>query len=493
MNAPPAITSFKDSGLHPGLKFCVELCQYKVPTPVQRYTIPMVLAGRDVMACAQTGSGKTGAFLIPILSQNFYDGPPLDEEMVAPRTLILAPTRELACQIRDEALKFTYRSFVRVKIAYGGTPIREQCNSVAAGCDLLIATPGRLMDMLDRSVLTLKNVSYLVLDEADRMLDMGFHPQIAKIINGSDMPDKTKRQTMSVQAIAAEFLNMYLFLQIGSVGAAASTVTQEFIKVSGVSDKTKKLVDILANDLSVRHPREHGPPNRCKVLCRGRSLIASSDLVFVRRKIDAERVAEFLRERLPARSIHGDKDQRQREEALKRFKNLDVPILIATAVAARGLDIPNVHCVINYDLPEDIGRTGRAGHEGKAITFYRPDVDYNVGRQIAERLKKNGKVRTGLLLFADAFLQEVPEFLGKSTFDSFSNGTGGGYGGSIRGGSGGRSGAGGYGGGGGGGGGGGRSASRYGDGGSYGGGEYGGRSGGFGGVGDRGPRRDNYY
>jgi len=223
-DVPEPITEFLPP-IDPHLLENIALARYKTPTPVQKYSVPIVNGGRDLMACAQTGSGKTGGFLFPILSALFTQGPrpsPAAQNnrgygrnrISYPTALVLAPTRELVSQIHDEARKFAYRSWVRPAVVYGGADIGSQLRAMDQGCDLLSATPGRLVDMMERGRISLANVRYLVLDEADRMLDMGFEPQIRRIVQQADMPDVMDRQTLmfsatfprEIQMLARDFL-----------------------------------------------------------------------------------------------------------------------------------------------------------------------------------------------------------------------------------------------------------------------------------------------
>lgn len=371
-DVPEPVLQFANPPLDPHLISNIQLAGYKTPTPVQKYSIPIVMGGRDLMACAQTGSGKTGGFLFPILSQAFINGPSnlpapgaggigFRSRKALPTSLILAPTRELVSQIYDESRKFAYRSWVRPCVVYGGADIGTQLRSIERGCDLLVATPGRLVDLIERGRISLANIKYLVLDEADRMLDMGFEPQIRRIVEGEDMPSVQGRQTLmfsatfprDIQMLARDFLKDYVFLSVGRVGSTSENITQ---KVEYVEDPDKRsvLLDIL---------HTHG---------------AGLTLIFVETKRMADSLSDFLiNQNFPATSIHGDRTQRERERALEMFRNGRCPILVATAVAARGLDIPNVTHVVNYDLPTDIddyvhriGRTGRAGNVGLSTAFW---------------------------------------------------------------------------------------------------------------------------
>ena len=423
-DVPEPTTQFTNPPLDDHLLSNIKLASYKTPTPVQKYSIPIVMGGRDLMACAQTGSGKTGGFLFPILSQAFINGPsPLPpaaggpgyrSRKAYPTSLILAPTRELVSQIYDEARKFAYRSWVRPCVVYGGADIGSQLRQIERGCDLLVATPGRLVDLIERGRISLANIKYLILDEADRMLDMGFEPQIRRIVEGEDMPPTQGRQTLmfsatfprDIQMLARDFLKDYVFLSVGRVGSTSENITQ---KVEYVEDPDKRsmLLDIL---------HTHG---------------AGLTLIFVETKRMADSLSDFLiNQAFPATSIHGDRTQRERERALEMFRNGRCPILVATAVAARGLDIPNVTHVVNYDLPTDIddyvhriGRTGRAGNTGLATAFF------NRGNR--------GVVRDLVELLKEAH-QEVPSFL--ETIAREGAGFGGG-GGRSRGGGRGRGGA----------------------------------------------------
>jgi ATP-dependent RNA helicase DDX3X len=336
-----------------------------------------------------------------------------------PTALILAPTRELVSQIHEEARKFAYRSWVRPAVVYGGADINQQLRLIERGCDLLSATPGRLVDLIERGRISLANIRYLVLDEADRMLDMGFEPQIRRIVQGEDMPGVEDRQTLmfsatfprDIQMLARDFLKDYIFLSVGRVGSTSENITQKIEYVED-NDKRSVLLDILASD----------PPG-------------GLTLVFVETKRMADMLSDFLMSnRLPATSIHGDRSQREREMALQTFRTGRTPILVATAVAARGLDIPNVTHVINYDLPSDIddyvhriGRTGRAGNTGVSTAFFNRG-NKNIVRDLLELLREAN--------------QEIPAWLEsvvhETTFgSSFRGGRGRGGGGSS-GGAGGR-------------------------------------------------------
>ena len=308
-------------------------------------------------------------------------------------------------QIHDEARKFAYRSWVRPAVVYGGADINQQLRSIERGCDLLSATPGRLVDLIDRGRISLSNIKYLVLDEADRMLDMGFEPQIRKIVQGEDMPGTAERQTLmfsatfprDIQMLAKDFLKDYVFLSVGRVGSTSENITQKIEYVED-NDKRSVLLDILASQ-----PKED----------------LGLTLVFVETKRMADMLSDFLMSNsLPATSIHGDRTQREREMALQTFRTGRTPIMVATAVAARGLDIPNVTHVINYDLPSDIddyvhriGRTGRAGNTGVSTAFFNRG-NKNIVRDLLELLREAN--------------QDIPDWL-ETVAHEASFGSGGGF------------------------------------------------------------------
>ncbi|XP_061192498.1 ATP-dependent RNA helicase DDX4-like isoform X2 [Saccostrea echinata] len=387
---PPAIKSFDEAGLYEKFLENVRKAQYEKPTPVQKYSIPIVMAGRDLMACAQTGSGKTAAFLLPVLTgmmKNGISGSSFSE-VQEPQALVVAPTRELAVQIFMDARKFAYGTMLRPVVLYGGTSVGYQLRQVEQGTHILVGTPGRLIDIIGKGKISLAKLKYLILDEADRMLDMGFGPDIRKIVEELGTPPKTERQTLmfsatfpkEIQEMAGDFLNDYLFLTVGRVGGACTDVTQTVFEVDR-QEKRSRLCDILT---------ETG---------------TEKTLVFVEQKRNADFLASYLSQNgFPTTSIHGDRLQAEREEALRDFKTGKAPVLIATSVAARGLDIPLVKHVINYDLPQSIdeyvhriGRTGRCGNLGKAMSFYSNDTDGALAKPLVR-------------ILSDA-MQEVPDWL----------------------------------------------------------------------------------
>ncbi|KAJ8717955.1 hypothetical protein PYW07_005885 [Mythimna separata] len=390
-NPPRAIDSFETANLRKYVLDNILKAGYKKPTPIQKHAIPIIMGGRDLMGCAQTGSGKTAAFLLPIINTLLQDPRELivgGNGCAQPQVIIVAPTRELTLQIFNEARKFSYGSVLKIAVAYGGTAVRHQGDNISRGCHILVATPGRLHDFVDRSRVSFDSIRFVVLDEADRMLDMGFIPSVEKMMEHTTMVPLKERQTLmfsatfpeDIQHLAGKFLNNYLFVAVGIVGGASTDVEQIFHQVTKYEKQQtlKKLIE--END-------------RKRVL------------VFVETKRNADFIAAMLSEQqMMTSSIHGDRMQREREEALDNFKSGRHCILVATAVAARGLDIKNVDIVVNYDLPKSIdeyvhriGRTGRVGNRGKAVSFFDADQDMGLVADLAKILKQ-----------AD---QTVPDFL----------------------------------------------------------------------------------
>ncbi|XP_034459468.1 probable ATP-dependent RNA helicase DDX4 isoform X2 [Hippoglossus hippoglossus] len=385
-NPPQALMTFEEAHLCDSLAKNVNKSGYVKPTPVQKHGIPIISAGRDLMACAQTGSGKTAAFLLPILQQLMADGVAASRfsELQEPEAIIVAPTRELICQIYLEARKFAFGTCVRPVVVYGGVSTGHQIRDISNGCNLLCGTPGRLLDMIGRGKVGLEKLRYLVMDEADRMLDMGFEPDMRRLVGSPGMPTKENRQTLmfsatypeDIQRMAGDFLKTdYLFLAVGVVGGACSDVEQTFIEVTKFS-KREQLLDLLKATGTER------------------------TMVFVETKRQADFIAAFLcQEKVPTTSIHGDREQRERELALTEFRSGKCPVLVATSVAARGLDIPDVQHVVNFDIPNNIdeyvhriGRTGRCGNTGKAVSFFDPDADGQLARSLVTILSKAQQV-----------------------------------------------------------------------------------------------------
>ncbi|XP_044916688.1 probable ATP-dependent RNA helicase DDX4 isoform X13 [Felis catus] len=413
-DAPPAILTFEEANLCQTLNNNIAKAGYTKLTPVQKYSIPIILAGRDLMACAQTGSGKTAAFLLPILAHMMRDGITASrfKDLQEPECIIVAPTRELINQIYLEARKFSFGTCVRAVVIYGGTQLGHSIRQIVQGCNILCATPGRLMDIIGKEKIGLRQVKYLVLDEADRMMDMGFGPEMRKLISCPGMPSKEQRQTLmfsatfpeEIQKLAGEFLKSdYLFVAVGQVGGACRDVQQTILQV-GQYSKREKLVEILRNIGDER------------------------TMVFVETKKKADFIATFLcQEKISTTSIHGDREQREREQALGDFRCGKCPVLVATSVAARGLDIENVQHVINFDLPSTIdeyvhriGRTGRCGNTGRAISFFDPESDNHLAQPLVKVLS-DAQQDVPAWLEEIAFSTYVPGFSGSARGNVFAS------------------------------------------------------------------------
>jgi ATP-dependent RNA helicase RhlE len=345
---------------------------YKIPTPIQDEAIPIVLEGKDVLGCAQTGTGKTAAFSLPIvqlLNTSQVDGPK------SVRTLIVTPTRELAIQIGECITTYARHTSIRHVVIYGGVGQKRQTDSLRRGVDIIVATPGRLLDLMQQGWITLSKVEYLVLDEADRMLDMGFIHDINRILE--KVPDE--RQTLffsatmpaEIRKLSNRILDNPHSIQIAPESPVVDVIDQSVYFV----DKRKKkelLLHLLKENNSIE-----------------------SALVFSRTKHGANKIATYLQKRgVNADAIHGNKSQNARQNALNNFKNRRIRVLIATDIAARGIDIDQLSHVFNLDLPEvpetyvhRIGRTGRAGSEGTAIAFCDGE-ERHLLRDIQKMLKK---------------------------------------------------------------------------------------------------------
>ena len=346
---------FSQLGLAPAQLSACQSLGYNEPTPIQRQAIPVILSGRDVIGCAETGTGKTAAFLLPILQKMSEHSKP------GLRVLVLAPTRELALQIQKNYGELNRVKANRSVIAIGGANIRTQITELRKGACVLIATPGRLLDLTERGAVNLSTIEVLVLDEADRMLDMGFLPAIRRVL--SLLP--TKRQTLlfsatmsaSIEQLARSTMKDPTLIEVNQRGQAATMVEQTAYHVEQHS-KTALLLELLEKE---REPFERV-------------------LVFTRTRRGAERLSHILKARdHSVNRIHADRSQPQREAALREFSDGRARVLVATDIAARGLDVDAVSHVINYDVPaapEDyvhrVGRTGRAGNQGKAITIVAP-------------------------------------------------------------------------------------------------------------------------
>ena len=411
---PNLPSSFKDIDFHPLLKNNLSKMKYDQMTPIQKVIIPYILQKKDCLGCAETGSGKTVAFLAPIISLLLKEGPPKeDKEYLKPNSkysnscsypvcLVLVPTRELAEQIFIESRKLLYKTGIVVIKCYGGVPLDTQIKDLRLGADIVIGTPGRIIEFIEKKMLYLNLIEYLVIDESDRMLDMGFKPQLENIISkNKQMRNKEERINLmfsatipeEVEEISYEFMkdNCYLIStnknKGNKKGYNANENVEQLIYYVNEDEKISKLHEILQT-------------------------AEGNVLIFLEKKKSVDKLENFLLLRnYNAIGIHGDKIQSERQKAIKQFSSGEIPILVATDVASRGLDFPNVSYVFNYDMPKNIedyihriGRTGRVGNKGKAISFYN-DNNRQIGEALVNELKKAG--------------QKIPDFL--EEFDYYNN------------------------------------------------------------------------
>ncbi|CAH1105818.1 unnamed protein product [Psylliodes chrysocephalus] len=365
-NPPKPVTSFAHFGFEDKLIKTIIKAEYTTPTPIQAQGVPCALLGRDVLGIAHTGSGKTAAFLWPLIKHVAVQKPV--EEGEGPIALILAPTRELALQIYTEAKKFAKVYDLRVICAYGGGSKWEQSLALKEGGEIVVATPGRIIDHIKGGATNLQRVTFLVLDEADRMFELGFEPQVRSVCNHV-RPD---RQTLlfsatfrkRIEKLAKDALTNPVKISQGTTGQANEDVTQHALLLPTQEAKREWLFGKLVELLS-----------------------AGSVLVFVTKKLDAELVfRDIIMKEFECLLLHGDMEQAERNKVIMSFKKNECPLLVATDVAARGLDIPHVRTVVNYDIARDIdththriGRTGRAGTQGTAYTLLTPKDKEFVG------------------------------------------------------------------------------------------------------------------
>lgn len=401
--------TFKDLELLPKIQRALEAAEYVKPTEIQAKAIPEGLAGRDILGCAQTGTGKTAAFVLPIL--HHLGSSRQRPQPNHPLALILSPTRELAIQISDNISKYGRYLKIRSTLVYGGVSQIAQVRSLRRGTPILVATPGRLLDLMEQGHISLSHLRHFVLDEADRMLDMGFLPDLEKIIE--DLPEQRQSLFFSatlapkISKLAQGLLQDPVSIQIAPEKRSLDQIEQR-LQLVKTSEKTSKLTEILTK-AEVRRA-----------------------IVFIRTKRATSKVEKRLIDSgLKVGSIHGDKSQNARQRTLTAFRRGKINILAATDVAARGIDVDDVSHVINYDLPEDaetyvhrIGRTGRAGANGVAITFYTEAQSRDV-REIERYLggesearpyeKKGSKKRSGRSKFkADTHSRSSKPNRGKS-------------------------------------------------------------------------------
>ena len=359
---------FEDLNLHHSLLKAIKDQNYNEPTTIQKKAIPLILKKKDILGSAQTGTGKTAAFALPILHHLISER--INNKIKA---LVVTPTRELAIQIGENFTAYSKYNNIRTTVIFGGVKQGTQTNDLAKGVEILIATPGRLLDLMEQGFISLNNISYFVLDEADRMLDMGFIHDIRKILN--QLPKK--RQSLFFSAtmprniidLSSQILKHPKRISVNPVSSTAETIKQ-YIYYTNKSNKKDLLLYIL-KDQSI-----------------------NKLLLFSRTKHGSDRIVKNLRKKnIQALAIHGDKSQNQRQKALKYFKDSQIRILVATDIAARGIDINKLSFVLNYDIPNEsetyvhrIGRCGRAGEEGVAISICEPEE--NIYAKNIEKLIK---------------------------------------------------------------------------------------------------------
>jgi len=357
----PRPITFDGLDLEPTLLESIRQRGFLTTTPIQSAVVPIIMNGDDLIGCADTGTGKTAAFLLPILNRLLKTRAAAPEERGYTRVLVLSPTRELAVQIEDDVQGFSYHTDLTSIAVYGGVPMDQQERALKSGVDIVVATPGRLMDHMRNGAVSFDKLDTLVLDEADRMMDMGFWPDVRRIV--ASLPDTAARQTLlfsatmpeEVMKLADEVLCDAKYVQIGTDGGPAKSITHTVENVAA-AHKTEWLAKFLR--------RTDGPV-----------------LVFVRTKSGAERLARKLAAfGLKAAALHADRTQQQRAQAVEGFRSGRFRVLVATDVAARGLDIDGITHVVNYEVPSNretyvhrVGRTGRADATGTALTLVAPE------------------------------------------------------------------------------------------------------------------------
>lgn len=351
--------TFNDLNLLRNIQQSLEEEGYETPTPIQQQAIPIILEGTDLVGCAQTGTGKTAAFAIPIINSLHRLVSSSSKRKVI-RTLVVTPTRELAIQIDESFNTYGKYTNIRSMVIFGGVSQVPQVDQLKKGIDILIATPGRLLDLHKQGYIDLDHLHHLVLDEADQMLDMGFINDVKKIVKLTPSNRQTllfsATMPMAIRELADTFLTKPKYVSVTPVSSTAETVNQKVYFV-GKEDKRKLLYHIIRNDN------------------------INNVLVFTRTKHGADNVVKALKKNnVQAEAIHGDKSQNARQRVLEAFKNKEISVLVATDIAARGIDIESLPYVINFDLPNisetyvhRIGRTGRAGNSGLAISFCAKD------------------------------------------------------------------------------------------------------------------------
>uniref|UniRef100_A0A8P4GHC6 RNA helicase n=1 Tax=Dicentrarchus labrax TaxID=13489 RepID=A0A8P4GHC6_DICLA len=399
----PCRTFLEAFELYPEIMENIERVGFVKPTPIQSQAWPVLLSGEDLIAIAQTGTGKTLAYLLPgfihmdvrFLFISFICVP--RDEQGGPGMLVLTPTRELALQIETECKKYRYKSYKSICI-YGGGDRRGQINLVKSGVDIVIATPGRLNDLQMNELISLRSITYLVLDEADRMLDMGFEPQIMKILLDI-RPDRQTVMTSAtwptgVRRLSKSYLKNPIMVYVGTLDLAAVNTVQQTVLIVHEEEKKSYVFDFIRNML----PQD-------KVL------------IFVGKKLVADDLSsDMCLQGLAVQSLHGDREQCDREEALKDFKESRVRILVATDLASRGLDVHDITHVFNYDFPRNIeeyvhrvGRTGRAGRSGAAVTLVTRE-NWRMAPELIHILERAGQeVPEELVLMAERYEKHKSE------------------------------------------------------------------------------------
>lgn len=371
--------SFASLGLSEALAGAVEAAGYTQPTPVQQRAIPAVLQGRDLMVAAQTGTGKTGGFALPVLEILFPGGHPDREHRHGPRqprVLVLTPTRELAAQVHDSFKLYARDLPLKSAVIFGGVGMNPQVQAIAKGLDVLVACPGRLLDLANQKAVDLSHVEILVLDEADRMLDMGFAEDVQRLVGECDKRQQTLLFSATsggaaLREMSAAVLRDPLHLQLNRVSELNEGTRQQIITAENTEHKEKLVHWLLANETYKKA------------------------VIFTNTRVQADRLyGRLVAEGVKAFVLHGDKDQKDRKLAIDRVKEGGVKVLVATDVAARGLDIEGLDLVINFDMPRSgdeyvhrIGRTGRAGAEGLAISLICHN-DWNLMSSIERYLKQ---------------------------------------------------------------------------------------------------------
>ncbi len=401
IDAPKPVQKWSQCGLGVQSLEVIQRLGYDKPTSIQSQAIPAIMSGRDVIGVAKTGSGKTIAFLLPMF-RHIKDQRPLDT-LDGPVGLVMTPTRELATQIHKECKPFLKALNLRAVCAYGGAPIKDQIADLKRGAEIIVCTPGRMIDLLAANsgrVTNLRRITYIVLDEADRMFDMGFEPQVMKIL-GNIRPD---RQTVlfsatfprNMEALARKTLSKPVEIIVGGRSVVAPEIEQ-IVEVRSEDSKFLRLLELLGN----LYHDEKAEDDRT--------------LIFVDRQESADGLLrDLMRKGYPCMSIHGSKDQIDRDSTIEDFKAGVVPILIATSVAARGLDVKQLKLVVNFDAPNHLedyvhraGRTGRAGNTGTAVTFLTEEQE-RYSLDIAKALRQSGQpVPEAVQKLVDAFIEKV--------------------------------------------------------------------------------------